>query len=77
MGGCGREAYPMGFGYKYCRRFQESKEMFDQEVREKRLCAADPIKGVVWMAMNLHFPQPHPLFASCRRYSMEPPNSRL
>ncbi len=31
LGGCGRGAYPLGFGYKYCRRFQDSRELFDQE----------------------------------------------
>ena len=32
LGGCGSEGYPLGFGYKYCRRFQESKGLFDFEV---------------------------------------------
>ena len=31
LGGCGSGEYPLGFGYKYCRRFLNSKEMFDQE----------------------------------------------
>lgn len=31
LGGCGSEEYPLGFGYKYCKRFQDLKELFDQE----------------------------------------------
>lgn len=33
LGGCGSGAYPLGFGHKYCKRFQDSKELFDVEVR--------------------------------------------
>ncbi len=32
LGGCGSESYPLGFGYKYCRRFQDNNEQFDEEV---------------------------------------------
>lgn len=32
LGGCGSGEYPLGFGYKYCKRFQDSREMFDLEV---------------------------------------------
>ncbi len=31
MGGCGPEKYPMGFGYKYCKRFLEHKHYFNKE----------------------------------------------
>lgn len=32
LGGCGSQEYPLGFGHKYCKRFQDSKELFDHEV---------------------------------------------
>ncbi len=32
LGNCGEDGYPRGYGYRYCKRFGDKKNLFDTKV---------------------------------------------